>query len=1023
MNLARLALSNLKAILFVAVALCAIGAWTLFSFPVAILPDVAFPRLVIIADAGELPARRVEVGVSRPLEEAIATVPGVSRLRSKIQRGAAEISVDFAWGTDMLVAQQLVSAKANEVRTQLPPDAMVTVERMNPTVFPIFGISLRSKTLSQDQLWNLGTYRLKPMLGRVPGVARAVVQGGRIPEILVEADPAKLAAYHLALPDLEQALAKANVVRSVGRLDFRFQQYQALVSGEATTIEELKQIPVAERGGTAVLLSSVAKITPSVEDRTTIVTADGAESVLINIVRQPDANTVTVVAGVQAELARLQKTLPPGTEVGVFYDQSVLIGEAIASVRDAVLIGAGLAVVVLLLFLGDIRATLVTALVIPVTVLITFLLMRLCGLTLNLMTLGALAIGVGLVIDDAIVVVENVFRHLAAGQSPTDTVRLAATEIAAPMISSTLTTVVVFLPLTLVTGVAGAFFTALAVTLTIALLVSLVLALTVSPSLCAAFLRTREGQQEHGRLFERVLRLYDRVLRASLRGRVVLLPLSIALAVGGTVYFGTRLESGFMPTMDEGAFILDYLTPPGTSLAESDRVLKKIEAILAETPEVKSFSRRTGTEMGVFITEPNTGDFAVVLKSGKRRDIEAVIEEIRGKVAEDVPGIDVEFVEVLQDLIGDLAGAPQPIEIKLFGEDQAALEEAAKAVADKLGKIKGAADVQSGVVESGPELTARVDPIRAGRLGLSAGDIGDQATAALFGTAATKLLQADREVTVRVRYPEALRSDAAGFGAIQIKTPAGAYVPLSSLATITTVPGTSELTREDQRRVLSVTAALEGRDLGSVMRDISAMMAKDTLPPGVTYLLAGQYQSQQDSFANLLQVLALAILLVFAVMVFQFKSFTAPVTILLILPLALFGVAMGLSLTHTQLNVSSLMGAVMLVGIVVKNGILLLDQAQIGEAEGLSPEDAVVQAGERRLRPILMTTLTALLGLAPLALGIGAGAQLQKPLAVAVIGGLTCSTLFTLILGPILYVSLRKLTSKRRTLEKGTTEV
>ncbi len=1013
MNLARLALANLKAILFVAIALCAIGAWTVFSFPVAILPDVTFPRLVIIAETGELPARRVEVGVSRPLEEAIATVPGVSRLRSKIQRGAAELSVDFAWGTDMLVAQQLVSARVNEVRGQLPPETSVSVERMNPTVFPIFGISLRSKNLSQDALWSLATYKLKPTLGRVPGVARAVVQGGRIPEILVEADPARLAALHLSLPDLESALAKANTVRSVGRLDIRFQQYQALVSGEAATIDELKQISVAERGGTAILLGSVAKVTPSVEDRTTIVTADGSESVLINIVRQPDANTVAVVAGVQSELARLKKTLPPGTELGVFYDQSVLIGEAIASVRDAVLIGAGLAVVVLLLFLGDVRATLVTALIIPVTVLITFLLMRLTGLTLNLMTLGALAIGVGLVIDDAIVVVENVFRHLAAGQSQGDAVRLAAAEISAPMISSTLTTVVVFLPLTLVTGVAGAFFTALAVTLTLALLVSLVLALTVSPSLCAAFLKTRTGQKEHGRLFEKALGLYTRVLRGSLKNRLWLLPLSATLALGGTVYFGARLETGFMPTMDEGAFILDYLTPPGTSLTESDRILKKIEAILSETPEVTSYSRRTGTELGFFITEPNTGDFAVVLKSGKRREIEAVIEEVRGKIAEEVPGVDVEFVEILQDIIGDLAGAPEPIEIKLFGEDQKTLEEAAQSVAGKLEKITGAADVQSGVVESGPELTARVDPIRAGRAGLSATEIGDQTEGALLGVQATRVLQGDRQIGVRVRYPEALRSDEKSFGAVQVKTSSGAYLPLSALTHIEAVPGTSEITREDQRRMLGVTARLEGRDLGSVMRDVSALMQKETLPPGVTYLLAGQFQSQKDSFANLLQVLALAILLVFAVMLFQFKSFTAPISILLILPMALFGVAMGLYFTKTPLNVSSMMGAVMLVGVVVKNGILLLDQAQSAESEGLSPEDAVIQAGERRLRPILMTTLTALLGLVPLALGIGAGAQLQKPLAVAVIGGLTCSTLFTLILAPILYVSLRKLPKKQ----------
>ena len=1009
MSLARMALSHLKAILFIALALCAVGAWTIFSFPVSILPDITFPRIVAIADVGDRPARVIEVTVSRPLEEAIATVPGVSRVRTKIQRGATEISADFAWGTDMLVAQQLVTAKANEVRSQLPPDAQITVERMNPTVFPVLGLSLRSKTLSQDELWSLAAYRIRPRLGRAPGVARVVVQGGRIPEIVVEANPQRLAAFRLSLPDIEQAIGQTNIVRAVGRLDQRFQQYQVIVSGETTTVEQLKRLTVVARGGVPVALGQIADIKRGVEDRTTIVTADGQDSVLLNIVRQPDANTVAVVAGVMKEVAELKKTLPAGSDLSIFYDQSVLIGDAIRSVRDAVLIGAALSVVVLLLFLGDWRATAVTAVIIPMTVLITFLIMRVSGLTLNLMTLGALAIGVGLVIDDAIVVVENVFRHLSEGQSRDEAVRSAAVEIGPPMISSTLTTVVVFLPLVLVSGVAGAFFTALAVTLTIALMVSLALALTVSPSLCAAFLKTRVGQPEHGRIFGRVLQLYDRALRWCLRNRRWFLPVAVAAAIVGTLFFGTRLQTGFMPTIDEGAFVLDYLTPPGTSLDETDRLLRKIETILRETPEVLSYSRRTGTELGFTITEPNTGDFAVMLRENRKRDIETIIEEIRGKVAEDVPGVDVEFIQVLQDLIGDLAGAPNPVEIKLFGENQGDLETAATAVAEKLGKIEGAADVQSGIIESGPELIARVDPVRAGRAGLTADAIASQVNSALFGGVASQALENDRQVAIRVRYPAAFRSDKAAMESVLVQAPGGFYLPLSAVAAVETVSGTSEITREDQRRLLAVTAQLEGRDLGTVMRDVTEMMQKETLPPGVTYALAGQFQTQNESFANLTQVLALAILLVFSVMLFQFRSFTAPLTILLMIPLSLFGVALGLWTTRTPLNVSSFMGAVMLVGIVVKNGILLLDQAQQGERSGMTPEEAIVQAGERRLRPILMTTLTALLGLVPLALGIGPGAQMQKPLAVAVLGGLTCSTLFTLVLAPVFYVLLRNL--------------
>jgi multidrug efflux pump subunit AcrB len=650
---------------------------------------------------------------------------------------------------------------------------------------------------------------------------------------------------------------------------------------------------------------------------------------------------------------------------------------------------------------------LVTAAIIPATVLVTFLLMRLAGLTLNLMTLGALAVGTGLVIDDAIVVVENVFRHLSAGGVGERVVQAASAEIAAPMISSTLTTVVVFLPLVLVAGVAGAFFTALAVTLTLALIVSLVLALLVSPSMCAAFLRVRPGAREHGRLFDRALGVYERLLRFGLR-HPWLMPLAAATIIALTVFFGTRLGSGFMPTMDEGAFVLDYLTPAGTSLAESDRLLRKIEAILRETPEVAAYSRRTGTELGFAITEPNSGDFAVVLKQGHRRPIEAVIDAVREKIAADVPGVDVEFVQVLQDLINDLAGAPDPVEVKLFGENQAVLNSAAESLAAKLEKVKGAVDVRSGVVESGPELVARVEPTKAGRVGMTPDGVATQVQAAMFGDVVTQMLQGDRQIGVRVRYPASDRGDVAQLAALPIRTPGGFNLPLSALATIEPVPGTTEVNRENQRRFVGVKAQIAKRDLGSVMRDVQSVMRQFSLPPGVTYELGGQFQSQKESFRNLLSVLLLAILLVFGVMLFQFGSFTAPAVILLVMPLSLFGVTFGLWITHTSLNVSSFMGAIMLVGIVVKNGILLLDRAQKAEQEGQPLEEAVLHAGEVRLRPILMTTMTAILGLVPLALGLGAGAEMQQPLAIAVIGGLSFSTLFTLLFAPLLYVALRR---------------
>ncbi len=1018
MNISRFATQNLRAILFVTCILCGIGAVMITTFPVSILPDVTFPRLVVIARSGALPVNMMEAEISRPMEQTIATVPGVTDIRARLQRGATAIDVDFNWGSDILTDEQIVNTRLSQLRSSLPADTQIRVHRMNPTVFPIYGISLQSSVLSQAQLHDLAVYTLEPWLSRVPGVARVEVQGGRIPEIGVSVDPQKLAAFHLTQADVEAAIAQTNQIQAVGLINRHFQGYQAMVSGQTVTPEQVANIVVAHTNGVPITLAQVATVKPTLQDQTMLVTANGKQSVLLNIIRQPSANTVTTVLGVKKALREIKGSLPPSIKFNTFYDQSILINGAVGSVRDAVLTGAVLAIFVLMLFLGDLRATMVTALIIPSTVLITFLLMRLAGLTLNLMTLGALAVGIGLVIDDAIVVVENVFRHLSHGESPGAAIQRAAKEIAAPMVSSTMTTVVVFMPLMLLSGIAGAFFTALAVTLTIALMVSLALALLVSPSLCAAFLKVREGAEEHGRLFERFLQWYERVLRTCLR-RAWVLPAVAVVLIGCTGYFATHVGSGFMPEMDEGSFILDYVTPPGTSLQESNRILMHIEKILMTTPEVKSFSRRTGSELGFAITEPNSGDFAVMLHNKRSRDINAVMDSVRHRILTTVPGVDIDFSQALQDLIGDLSGAPAPIEIKLFGDHPSRIRPVAEQIAQKLGKIPGVVDQKSGVVVMGPELIINVDSIKAGRVGLTPQMVAQQVNGAMYGDVVTQVLQGEKQIAVRVRFPAAYRDSKQALEMLPLAAPGGYTVPLASLATVSKIAQSYELRRENQRRLIDVTARISGRDLGSVMGDVKAMMARQTLPAGVNYVLGGQYESQKTAFTNLMEVLALAILLVFSVMLFQFGSFTSPTVILIVMPLSLFGVTFGLWITGTPFNVSSFMGAIMLVGIVVKNGILLLDQAQKAEGEGVHPEEAVVQAGRVRLRPILMTTLTAILGLAPLALGIGAGAQMQQPLAIAVIGGLTFSTVFTLLYAPLLYVVFRRVQQRSKVKENA----
>ncbi len=1006
MNLTAWAVRNIRPIVFLTAILCLAGLAIYATFPVSILPDVTFPRVVIIADAGDRPIKTVEVSMTRPIEEAVATVPNVKRIKSKTKRGSTEISVDFLDGTDIIVAEQLVNAKINQVRPLLPPETATEVERMNPTVFPVLGLTVNSKSLSQTELWNLATYVIRPRLSRVEGVARVLIQGGRPPEIGVSVRPADLAASGFSTADIVQAIQSSNVVHSVGRLDRQYQQFQVVVNGENQSADDIKKIVIGQKGGQPIRIQQVADVEDTTEDRTTIVSANGAESVLLNIIRQPTANSVAMVESVNRELKAIKPSLPSDVTVGLYYDQTVLIKEAVGSVRDAVLIGAFLSVFILLIFLRDWRATVVTASIIPVTVLMTFLLMRMSGLTLNLMTLGAIAVGIGLIIDDAIVVVECVFRNLSPGVTVPQAVQMASSQIATPMISSTLTTVVVFLPLAFLQGVAGAFFLALALTLTMALMVSLVLALCVSPSLCAAFLKNREGLHDPGKAFTKLLKGYRHILAYLLRHKILVIPI-IAVTLLGTWFVSTKLDSGFMPTLDEGAFVLDYWSPPGTSLAESDRLLKKVDAILQETPEISTFSRRTGTELGFAITESNRGDYAIMLKTTRKRAIDEVIAEIRGKIQSDVPGLDVDFVQVLQDLIGDLAGNPDPIEVKLFGENKADVQAAATDLADQLGKVKGLADIKSGIIEAGPQIEFIPDQAELGRRGLTTEQVSAQLNASLIGTVATQVIKGDRQIPVRVRLPIGSRQKLESVQRVAITSPTG-RVLLKDLGTFQIVAGTSQSAREDQRRLVSVTARLEGVDLGTAVKSVQKVLSQSKLPPGITSKLAGQYQSQQESFKNLVVVLGTSVLLVFTVMLFQFRSFKAPLVVLILMPLALFGAVVSLFVTHTALNVSSFMGVIMLAGIVVKNGILLLDRAQHSLEQGATPEFAVVEAGEERMRPILMTTLTAILGLLPLALGIGAGAEMQKPLAVAVVGGLTFSTVLTLLIGPVLFAAFSK---------------
>ena len=1008
-------LSEQRRFIYLAVALLsAAGIWSALKLPSAIYPELTFPRITIVAEGSSLGARQVIFAITRPLEEAVSIVPGVERVKSRSIRGGSEVSVSFAEGTDMPYVLQLVRTRVEEIRGDLPPGIDIQIERLTPALFPILSYNLEGG--DPATLFDIARYQIKPVLSRVPGVGRVEVQGTDVREIEVIAEPSRLAAAGLTYEDLAAAIRQGIAVDAVGRVAQDYKQYLVVSAQEAHSAEDVGNVVV--KG--ALRVRDIATVLPGTEDHVRIVAGDGRPAALLNITRQIGGNTVAIADSVAGAVRDMAKALPPGVHLKPVYDQAALVRDAVSSVRDSMLIGALLAVIILLLFLRHARITAISATAIPLTLAITVFMMRLFGQTFNLMTLGAMAIAIGLVIDDAVVITENIVRHLRLTGDRTAAIRDALQELIWPVTTSTLTTVVVFLPLGMLEGVAGQFFAALSLTLTISVLVSLVLAVTIIPLFSEQFLTATDAEHDSrptsglfvriGSALDSLSNSYVRALTSVLhhgRWMVVAALVLVAAGVGAYALVGT----GFLPEMDEGAFILDYWSPGGTALAETDRQLHTVEKILVETPEITGISRRTGAELGLFATEQNRGDIAVRLlpTSQRHRNITKVIDEVRAKVASAVPRFRVEFIQILSDVLDDLSGSSRPMEIKLFGADLRALETYAGVLAPKVQKIEGLDDFFGGIAEPNAEMSMKIRGDEAGRLGLTAQQVSTAVSGALLGVRAGDVRLDDRSIGVRVRAPDSVRFNARRLGALPVFAPATHQAaPLASLANFTTADVRSAYLRENQQQMITLTSGVGERALSVVMADVKSVLDANPPPPGIRVELGGRYASQQAAFRALLVVLALAALSVMAVMVVQFRSFVEPLVVLLAAPLSFVGALALLLITGTALNVSSFMGLILLVGLIVKNGIILLDFTKHRmEADGVDLETGICEAARVRLRPILMTTLCTLFGLLPLALGIGAGSELQKPLALAVIGGLALSTPVTLFVVPVLLVAIR----------------
>src|SRR5258706_1781307 len=1004
MSFNQWALAHRSAILFLFGVLACAGMITALQLPVSLFPTVDFPRVVVSLDAGDQPAQQMEMLVTRPVEEAVRRVAGVNNVRSTTSRGSAEVSINFDWGLDMAGETLQVGSALSQILPQLPSSTQLNVRRMDATVFPIIAYSLTSPTQSLVQLNDLAQYQLRPLLSSVTGVSRVQVLGGAVEEYRVTVDPSKLPAYGMTLDDVAKTLSAANILSAVGRLEDLYKLNLVVSDTRFRNLDEIRQTVLRSGPDGVVLLEDVAIVESATVPQWTRVTADGKNAVLFSIYQQPGSNSVQIANDVKARLAAYQAHLPPRVKITNWYDQSQLVVASASSVRDAILIGIGLAALVLLFFLRNIKITLIAIIVVPTVLAATVVLLQVLNMSFNIMTLGGMAAAVGLIIDDAIVMIEHIVRRLRGHEGKTEQrVMNAATEFLRPLIGSSASTIIIFLPLAFLTGVTGAFFKALSITMASGLLISFIITWLAVPMLAGKFLNQKDAnQKEGGKLTEWVHVRYQRLLGQLLnRPALVFVGILPLLALGWIAF--QNVGSGFMPAMDEGGFILDYRSAPGTALSETDRLLGQVEAIIRATPEVETYSRRTGTGLGGGLSEANQGDFFVRLKSGPRRTVSAVMEDVRARVELNVPGLSVDMAQLMEDLIGDLTAVPQPIEVKLFSDSPQQLPVLANKVAAAIAKISGVVAVKNGINPAGDALQIHVDRIQAAVASMEPDAINQAVSEHLTRTVTTQVANGIKMIGVGVWVPQDVRNTKLDVDRLQLRAPDGHLFPLKRVATFEAVTGQPQISRENLKQMVAVTGRIAGRDMGSTINDVKTIMNQPgMLPKGAYYELGGLYQQQQIAFHGLVIVFAAAAMLVFLLLLFMYGSFRLAATILVTALLAVSAVFIGLLLTHIELNITAMMGMTMIIGIVTEVAIFYFSEQQELTASH-NWRESLILAGTNRMRPIAMTTIAAILTLLPLAFAIGQGSEMQQPLAIAIISGLIVQLPLVLLAMPVLF--------------------
>ncbi|MDQ2891689.1 MAG: efflux RND transporter permease subunit [Pseudomonadota bacterium] len=1016
-----------RALWLAAILLTLGGVFAGLKMPVSLFPFISYPTVIVSIDAGERDAEQMAAQITRPIEVALRGVPGASRIRSTTSRGSAEVKLEFNWGHDMVSATLATQSALATLLPDLPMGTRFDVRRSDPTIFPVLGVALTSKSLDQEALRQIGILTVRPALLGVDGVAGVEILGGSPREFAVDIDPARAQLLGLSLQDVVTALGKANDVRGVGRLEDRHRLYLVLAQNRLATMADIAATPIKAGGASGApgasgassaagatspptvglaTLGQIADIHVATAPNYTLVNADGQRAVLVNVRQALNGDTTKIVGAVKARLKTLN--LPVTVKVTPFYDQSELVTGAANAVRDAILLGAVLAGVVLFAFLRSTRLMVITGFMLPAVLAGACVVLLAFGMSFNMMTLGGMAAAVGLIVDDAVVMLEHIMRRMQEGTAKgAKGILAAAAEMGRPLFGSTSATIIVFLPLAFITGVTGGFFKALALTMVAALTLSLLYARFVIPLVSAHWLREKDAEAAEkaggfmGRLDHGYARVADRAFR---RPALFAALLGVGMAVLGYAAW-SHVPSGFMPHMDEGGFILDYKAQPGAALSDTDRLLRQVETIVTATPEVASYSRRTGLQLGGGLTEAAEGDYFINLKGGSRRSIDAVMAEIRQKIEAQVPGLTIETAQLMEDLIGDLTSNPQPIDVLLYGDNPATLATAAKQVGAAIGKIQGVVEVVDGLRVAGDAISIKINPGAATQQGLDPDTIATQLEALVGGTIATPVRIGEQLVAVRVRAPADLRSRAAELGRLVLTAPDGHAVRVDQIANVSIVAGQKQLTRENLAPYIGVTARLEGRDLGSAIKEVQSTVAGLNLPTSIRVEYGGLYAQQQKSFSDLAVVFAAALLLTALLLTFLFERLIWTLSAIVTVLLSAAAVLMGLWLTGIELDISALMGLTMVIGMVTELIIFLF--AEI-ETDGPVDLAALREAASNRLRPILMSALIAILTLLPLALGLSRGSGLQKPLATAIIFGLTASVPLVLLFLPAMIAALSR---------------